>query len=107
MGGGRRRVRLEGVWGPRGGGGRITEPWNHRLVLVGKDLKDHFIPSPWRGQGCHPQVVQIILSAHHKDPHLDTGTILLPPVPQRHLQTGASPVWEEGEQPRVFISREQ
>lgn len=88
-----------------------SEPWNHRLVLVGKDLKDHFIPSLWHRQGCHPldQVAQIILSAHHRDPHLDTGNILVPPVPERHLQTGANPVWgpmdngEEGEQPRVFF----
>lgn len=70
-----------GTLGPQGWGeGRITEPWNPRLILVGKDLKDHFIPSLWHGQGCHPldQVAQIILSAHDRDPHLDTGNILVP-----------------------------
>jgi len=24
------------------------------MALVGKDLKDHLVPTPCRGQGCHP-----------------------------------------------------
>jgi len=29
----------------------ITESWNHRIVWVGRDLKDHLVPTPlpWAG----------------------------------------------------------
>ena len=32
---------------------RIRESQNHRMACVGRDLKDHSVPTSCCGQGCH------------------------------------------------------